>query len=279
MPRRPAWPPPRTVSRRSIHGRARLLGRRGRRPPGEPRGPGGGRSRHPDLRRDRPGPAGAPRLASAVRAEWDAAGAALGDALHASPPIAALLARIAAQRAAHADLLARAAGTKAPASARRRQPPRSCAAAADPAAPRALPPTGTLGARPRSSRRPRRPDLGRARGRLRLRRRRGTRVPGRREAARAAWAWHLARRDLLEERLLAAGVQPPVAAPAYDVGAAPDASGAARLAATVERRLAGLAVRAVAATEGDDRREAAAGLVEGARRLAGWTGRPETLPG
>ena len=62
-------------------------------------------------------------------------------------------------------------------------------------------------------------------------------------------------------------------------GAAPDASGAARLAATVERRLAGLAVRAVAATEGDDRREAATGLVEGARRLAGWTGRPETLPG
>jgi len=106
------------------------------------------------------------------------------------------------------------------------------------------------------------------------------RVPkGRREQARAAWAWHLARRDLLEERLLAAGVQPPVAAPAYDVGAAPNASGAARLAATVERRLAVLAVRAVAATEGDDRREAIAALVEGARRLAAWTGRPETLPG
>ena len=102
--------------------------------------------------------------------------------------------------------------------------------------------------------------------------------PGRRQAARAAWSWHLARRDLLEERLLAAGVQPPVAAPAYDVGPAPDASGAARLAATVERRLAGLGVRAVAATEGDDRREAATGLIEGARRLAGWTGRPETLP-
>ena len=46
---------------------------------------------------------GAPRLASAVRAEWDAAGAALGDALHASPSIAALLARVAAQRGAHAD--------------------------------------------------------------------------------------------------------------------------------------------------------------------------------
>ena len=102
---------------------------------------------------------------------------------------------------------------------------------------------------------------------------------GRRGQARAAWTWHLARRDLLEERLLAAGVQPPVAAPAYDLGDAPNASGASRLAATVERRLGALAVRAVAATEGDDRREAAAALVEGARRLAAWTGRPETLPG
>ena len=219
--------------------------------------------------------AGAPRLASAVRAEWDAAGAALGDALHASPSIAALLARVAAQRGAHADLLARAAGTKAPRPLVAAAAP--AAAAADPAA--SAPSPGTLvlapGARDAlvaltSGEHAAVFAYGVVAARV---------SPGRRQAARAAWSWHLARRDLLEERLLAAGVQPPVAAPAYDVGVAPDASGAARLAATVERRLAGLAVRAVAATEGDDRREAATGLVEGARRLAGWTGRPETLPG
>jgi hypothetical protein len=104
-------------------------------------------------------------------------------------------------------------------------------------------------------------------------------VPKQRARARAGWAWHLERRDLLEERLLTAGVQPPAAAPAYDLGGTPTAGGAARLAATVEQRVASLAVRTVAATQGDDRREAAAALVEGARRAAGWSGRPHALPG
>ena len=249
-----------------------------------------------------PGPSGsggAPRLAGAVRAEWDAASAALDDALHASPAIAALLARIAAQGAAHADLLAAAAGVKAPgplvAGAAPAGP--SAAAAPPPQAVRgtlpqppavAPPSVSTVGPAPTPGT-PALPPGARdalvvltagehaavfAYGVV------AARVSqGRRQAARAAWAWHVARRDLLEERLLAAGVQPPMAAPAYDVGEAPSAAGAARLAATVERRLAALAVRAVAATDGDDRREAIAGLVDGARRLAAWTGRPESLPG
>jgi hypothetical protein len=252
------------------------------------------------------GPAGEPRLAGAVTAERDAARAAVDDAQHASPPVAALLARIAAGRAAHADLLAAAAGAKAPGplvggvngvnGGDGVDPSPAAGRAPEPAAPGALPrhPAAVQPSVPAVGPVPAPGALALASGArdallaltagehaavfaygviaARVSRRR-------REEARAAWAWHRARRDLLEDRLLAAGVKPPVAAPAYDVGEVPNASGAARLAATVERRLAGLAVRAVAATEGDDRREAIAGLVEGARRLAGWSGRPERLPG
>jgi hypothetical protein len=224
-----------------------------------------------------------PQPADVVAAERDAARAALVDVQHASAPLAALLARIAGARAAHADLLAAAAGARTPgplapvvsatpqgASPRAVQP-------AVPAGPVAAP--GTLELAPGAREAIFALTAGEhaavfAYGLI------AARVPpGRREQARAAWAWHLTRRDLLEERLLAAGVQPPVAAPGYDVGGVPTARGASRLAATVERRLGALAVRAVAATQGDDRREAAAGLVEGTRRLAAWTGRPETLPG
>ena len=97
--------------------------------------------------------------------------------------------------------------------------------------------------------------------------------------ARQAWAWHLARRDLLQERLLAAGLQPPPAAPAYDVGRLGSADAAVMLAATVEDRIAALLARTVASTTGADRADAAEALVAAARRAVGWLGRPEALPG
>ena len=89
----------------------------------------------------------------------------------------------------------------------------------------------------------------------------------------------MARRDVLEERLLAVGVQPPPAAPAYDLGPALTDAGAATLAATVEDRLATLGARAVAATTGPDRSDTAEALVAGARRAAAWRGRGVSLPG
>ena len=107
-------------------------------------------------------------------------------------------------------------------------------------------------------------------------------APQERGRARDAWASHMTRRDVLEERLLAAGVQPPAAAPAYDLGTPVTpvtSASAATLAATVEDRLATLEARAVAATAGADRSDAAEALVAGARRAAAWRGRPAALAG
>jgi Domain of unknown function (DUF4439) len=71
-----------------------------------------------------------------------------------------------------------------------------------------------------------------------------------------------------------------VSAPAYDLGAgALTSAGAVALAATVEDRLATLGARAVAAATGEDRSDAAEGLVAGARRAAAWRGRTTALPG
>ncbi len=100
-----------------------------------------------------------------------------------------------------------------------------------------------------------------------------------RARARQAWAWHLARRDVLEERLLAAGLRPPAAAPAYELGPLPAPGAVVTLAATVEDRIAALVVRAVATTTGADRADAAAALVAVARRAAAWRGRGASLPG
>ncbi|MGZ4604405.1 MAG: DUF4439 domain-containing protein, partial [Kineosporiaceae bacterium] len=100
-----------------------------------------------------------------------------------------------------------------------------------------------------------------------------------RARARQAWAWHLARRDVLEERLLAAGLRPPAAAPAYAIGPLPAPGAVVTLAATVEDRIAALVVRAVATTTGADRADAAAALVAVARRAAAWRGRGASLPG
>jgi Domain of unknown function (DUF4439) len=249
-----------------------------------------------------PGPSGGRRDPGAVQALVSAETAAAQEALDAvgtvSPGVAALLARIAAARAAHADLLAAAAELRAPGVLRTSASPASGAggipspaplpgtAPADPAlgasatpSPGGTPASGTG-------------SLSDATGAALTALTAGEHAavyaygavvarvaPPDRARARDAWAWHTARRDVLEERLLAAGIQPPVAAPAYDLGGTLTTTRAVALAATVEDRLATLGARTVAAATGADRSDAAEGLVAGARRAAAWRGRPEALPG
>jgi hypothetical protein len=239
-----------------------------------------------------------------VSAETAAAQEALDDVRVVTPGMAALLARIAAARATHADLLARTAGLRipaalrtSPAAARQSAPPApvplpgAAPAAPPPVSPSASPspsnsPSGALAAGPAEN-----GLSGAARAALAaltagehaavyaygvVVARVSSRERGR---ARDAWSWHMARRDVLEERLLAAGIQPPSAAPAYDLGPVTSAAGAAALAATVEDRLATLGARTVAAASGPDRSDAAEALVAGARRAAAWRGRGSSLPG
>jgi hypothetical protein len=246
-------------------------------------------------------------LAAAARAEVLGAQTALDDVLATSPAVAALLARIAATRAAHADLLSAAAGLRPPGelapspqavAAAPTTPAAGAAGVAPPAAdvgplpPPPAPVASPTAASPGASALPGVTALAAAAREALVALTAGehaavfayglvaARVPAKqRDRARDGWSWHLARRDQLEERLLAAGVEPPAAAPAYDVGGTPTAGGAVRLAATVEQRLAALSVRTVSATQGDDRGLAASGLVAGVRRAVAWSGRTQALPG
>jgi hypothetical protein len=98
--------------------------------------------------------------------------------------------------------------------------------------------------------------------------------------ARRLWEAHRARRDELERRLAAAGVSPPAALPAYDVGRVPTTPAQlSALAARVENGLAAVAVSAVSRTAGPLRAEAALDLVAAARRAAEWLGGWPALPG
>jgi uncharacterized protein DUF4439 len=102
----------------------------------------------------------------------------------------------------------------------------------------------------------------------------------RRALARELWAEHRRERDELEAVLQGAGHDPAPAEPAYRIGDLP-ASGAqaAALAARVEKGLTALAADVVVAATGGTRVTGAAQLVLGARRTAAWTGRPpELLP-
>ena len=95
-----------------------------------------------------------------------------------------------------------------------------------------------------------------------------------------AYATHVRLRDELERTLRAAGVDPPVASPAYDVGPVPSTRAeVAALAGSVESSLASLAAQSVGVAEGSARAQAASRLVEAARRSATWTRRPTALPG
>jgi Domain of unknown function (DUF4439) len=244
-----------------------------------------------------PSPSGSPPVPrgdvrSLVHAETVAAQEALDDLRVVSPGLAVLLARIAAARATHADLLAAKAGLRIPAALRTSSSAAQAAAPPSPAPlPGAAPPVGSpsdssSGAGPAADGLS---DAAReALAALTAGEHAAVYAYGvvvalvatrARDRARDAWSWHMARRDVLEERLLAAGVEPPPAAPAYHLGTAPSAAAATALAATVEDRLATLAARTVAATSGPDRSDAAEALVAVARRAAAWRGSGLPLPG
>ena len=99
----------------------------------------------------------------------------------------------------------------------------------------------------------------------------------RRARARRHWAAHVRERDLLETSLRAANVDPPAAAPAYELGA--PTSGVAELAERVEHGVAVLAAHTVGVTTGRTRIDAAVALVAAARRAAEWDPAAEALPG
>jgi len=199
-------------------------------------------------------------LTALAQAEAASAHAALADVPPVSPGLAALLAQVAASRAVHADLLTLAAGGTAP------DP------VTEPVAPAGLS-TGTTAALSRLLAGEHAAVFAyglvtaRANGSAKVR-------------ARGLWRFHQGQRDVFEQALLTAGVHPPVAQPAYDLGGLASGDGApATLAATVESGLAGIAVWAVSTSSADDRAWAANELVAAARRTAAWTGRPQPFPG
>jgi hypothetical protein len=203
--------------------------------------------------------------ATAVGQEQAAATEALADVTLATPGTAGLLARIAASRAANADLLAAAADLPLPGTiVTPGLPPSpsiltmnsddalavSALLAGEHAAVFAY---GLITARAQ---------------------------PAQEALAQRLWAAHRARRDDLTRRLVAAGQTPVAAEPAYDVGRPPAAPAQlTALAARVEDSLAAVALRAVTGTVGTVRLEAAADLVLAARRTVAWRGTAVALPG
>jgi hypothetical protein len=200
--------------------------------------------------------------------EWSAASQELAELVPLGPGMAALLARIAASRAVHADLIADLGGL-----ARRGT---------------VLRPAQATGAGPSASsspRPPRRADLD-AIARLLAGEHAAVFAYGmvvarsKRTLADRLWSEHVAARDALERALDAAGLTPQPAAAAYDLGPAPASPSAARaLAVRVEQRLAVLANAAVAGTRADSRVLATQHLVAAARRLASWRRVPAAFPG
>jgi len=201
-----------------------------------------------------------PSATTLAQGEAAAAQAALADVPLVSPGLAALLAQVAASRTVHADLITTAAGAAAPDPVTVPAAPAGLSAATTSAVNRLLAGEhaavfayGLVTARTNGS------------------------VKAR---ARSMWRFHQGQRDVLEQALLTAGLRPPAAQPAYDLGATASADGSpASLAATVESGLAGIAVWAVSTTSGADRAWAANQLVAAARRTAAWTGRPLPFPG
>ena len=220
-----------------------------------------------------PAPTAAHLLASMLAAAEEA----LQDVAGTTPATAGLLARIAAARFVHADLVA--------AAARLAAPPEP----APPPSGSASPPTGS----PATGVSPSGPTLAPATVSALSGLLTGehaavfayglvtARAPrGRAERARTLWQAHRARRDELETRLSAAGVEVPASEPAYDAGQPPTtADQVVALAAKVEDGLAAVAFAAVTATSGTTRAEVALDLVRAARRSASWTGGSTALPG
>jgi hypothetical protein len=102
----------------------------------------------------------------------------------------------------------------------------------------------------------------------------------RRAEARAAYDAHRARRDLLAREVLDLGGKPVAAAAAYALPfPVPDSAAAARLAAELEDRVAGVYSDLVRATEGARRGTAAEALREAAVRAVRWRGGSVAFPG
>ena len=237
--------------------------------------------------------------ASAVRAEQAAAGEALADVPLTTAGVAGLLARIAATRAVHADLLAAAARLPVPGEPASTAPHASTPATAPHAStPATAPHASTPATRASSSAvptistpttAPLDPAAGAALSMLLAAEHAAVfgyglitaRADGARQVlARSLWLDHRVRRDQLQARLAAAGVTPPAARPAYDVGRPPvTPAQVAALAARVEDGMATVALSTVTTTSGPLRIEAALDLVHAARRSADWRGTPEPLPG
>lgn len=238
------------------------------------------------------GPTGPTRLTPGARqvvtAEWAGARAALADVRDTQPGMAALLARIAAARAVHADLVARATRLRVPGVLTPGRPTRRPGSPSEtltaPLVSPATPTTGSsTGAAPLSAQASQ-ALTGLLSGEHAAVFAYGV-IVARSDAAREtvlrqAWADHMAARDQLEQLLVGYSVQPPPAEPAYDIGRPPaNPTAVLRLATRVEDGLAGLAGVAVAAEPADLRLPAAAWLVAAARRAAVWRGLPEPLPG
>jgi hypothetical protein len=103
---------------------------------------------------------------------------------------------------------------------------------------------------------------------------------GRAGEAGEAYAAHRARRDALERAIRRLGATPVASAAAYGLPfPVADGADAERLAAELERRLAGAYADLVAATTGEERRSAASALREAAVRAARWSGISAAFPG
>ncbi|MFN8080412.1 MAG: DUF4439 domain-containing protein [Kineosporiaceae bacterium] len=237
-------------------------------------------------------PAEAMSAARLANAERQGAHAAIIDTARTSPAVAVLLARIAAVRAVHADLLdpraaatptaagdgeLRADGSPAP-SPSRPQPSRSTGSSPGP-----NPDPGdgtTLSAAARDALTAlvageHAAEFGYGVVTARL-------TGAEAQRARTAWRWHEGRGDLYAAALHRAGGLVPAALPAYDVGTAgtPGAGAAAglALAGRIEKGMLATLLAAVAQVEDPWRTILARDAAEAARRLDHWAGPLPALP-
>ncbi|MEV5354236.1 ferritin-like domain-containing protein [Streptomyces sp. NPDC093516] len=103
---------------------------------------------------------------------------------------------------------------------------------------------------------------------------------GKRAEARTAYDAHRARRDALVREVKDLGGRPVAAAAGYALPfAVPDAAAAARLAAELEDRVAGVYSDLVRAAGGERRALAAEALREAAVRAVRWRGESVAFPG
>ncbi|MGY0019079.1 ferritin-like domain-containing protein [Streptomyces sp. cg35] len=103
---------------------------------------------------------------------------------------------------------------------------------------------------------------------------------GRRDEAKAAYDAHRARRDELRRTVRDLGGSPEESAGAYALPfPVPDSAAAARLAADIEDKVAGVYSDLVRAASGERRRAAADALREAAVRAVRWRGGSVAFPG